>query len=121
MSDQDDQNLIRLVAHVAMVFEALRTTCAHLPVPIALPGDLAEIDDIITAVCRVVELSDEQPMPELRQAQLGTASLHWIAAVDLTGVAANTEGDYRLLAAELNLRYAETAILDLGIWLALTE
>lgn len=121
MADEDDKNLARVVAHLAVTFRTLRTACLHLPVPIALPRDMDEIEDIITAVCRVVDLSDEQPMPEMRQAQLCTAALHWIAALDLTGVAANTEGDYRYMAAMINLQYAEQAILDLAVWLSQTE
>ncbi|GAA0705211.1 hypothetical protein GCM10010193_70340 [Kitasatospora atroaurantiaca] len=122
MSDENERFLHDLMIHIAVVFEALRTACAHLPVPIALADDLdTDVTATLMAVTRVIEISDEQPMPELRQAQLCTGALHWIAAVDLAALGAHMEGDIRLLASRINLHHAETALLDLAFWLAETE
>jgi hypothetical protein len=117
MSDQEDQDLSVLVARITAVYEALRTVCAFLPIPIELPIHPVGGGDITEPVCRVIEVSDEIPMPEHQQAQLCTGALHWVAAVDLAAVGANTPGDYRYLAAHMNLSYGEQALIGLMDWM----
>jgi hypothetical protein len=117
MSDEDDYNAEINMAAATVIWRALGRVCSYLPIPIALPIDTDSLTDAIEAACRVAELADEIPMPTHQQALLCMAALAWIAGVDLTALGADTPGDYRYMAARLNLDTAQDAVIRLMQWI----
>ncbi|MFB6950195.1 hypothetical protein ACFCXP_11245 [Streptomyces niveus] len=122
MSDTPDSMMRGLQSSLAAVYIALVGACEHLPVPITLPTGVVHSSELMDAVRRVSEISEEQPMPEEQQAMLYTGSIMWLAAADLYGMLKHT--DYVATRAEGALGIllvAGDSIGDLSTWLANNE
>ncbi|MEU1155759.1 hypothetical protein ABZ369_22460 [Streptomyces sp. NPDC005918] len=118
MSDFEDQAMTKLANHLARTYVALAHIAANLPIPVTLPtGDVSNIE-AIPAVRRMMELADDQPMPEEQQAELYAICSFWLGALDLYGMLAMVEfHSSRAHSVAANLLMAENHMLDLTEWI----
>jgi hypothetical protein len=121
MSDESDQMMQHLMSHLTATYGSLGDVVHLLPVPIHIPTEgMHQVTDLIVTVERVIDLAEEEPMPEEQQAALIAAALHWLAAADLIAIAVSrsaVSGSKRLLTAALLLSEADDALGDLMVWL----
>ncbi|WP_052744213.1 hypothetical protein [Streptomyces odonnellii] len=118
MSDYEEQVKHTLSAHLSRAYSGLVAICAALPVPIALPtGEVSNLDTT-PAVSRVMELAEDQPMPEEQQAHLFASCSFWLGALDLYGLLTLSFSTARGYAVAANILMAESHMEDLGAWLA---
>ncbi|MCX4575628.1 hypothetical protein OHB41_21030 [Streptomyces sp. NBC_01571] len=120
MADSGDLSIEAIARKIAGQYAVLQISCEMLPVPIALPEASVTLSnlDTIPAVQRVVDLAEEQPMPEEVQAHLFTAAIFWLTAMDLLGIiVANEWTDARAYQALGALSISGDALKDLGTWL----
>lgn len=120
MADSGDLTVEVIARRIAGQYAVLQISCEMLPVPIALPEAAATLSnlDTVPAVRRVVDLAEEQPMPEEIQAHLFTAAIFWLTAMDLLGIIlANEWSDSRGYQALGALSISGDALKDLGSWL----
>ncbi|WP_052744212.1 hypothetical protein [Streptomyces odonnellii] len=118
MSDYEDDMMETLNRRLGTTYGGLVAVCANLPVPITLPQGVVTNTEIIPAVRRVADISDEQPMPEDQHAQLFTGSVLWLTAADAFQLLIK-EGyvESRAAGALGVLMIANDALTDLGGWL----
>ncbi|MFE7128944.1 hypothetical protein [Streptomyces sp. NPDC057617] len=118
MSDFEDQVMRKLSTHLSVAYSGLIAVCAALPVPIALPtGEVSNLD-AAPAVSRVMELAEDQPIPEAEQARLFSACAFWLGALDLYGLLTREFTVARGYSVAANALMAESHMQDLGAWLA---
>ncbi|WP_267244367.1 hypothetical protein [Streptomyces sp. PR69] len=118
MSDFEDQAMKRLSAHLSSTYAALAALCLNLPVPITLPTGAVSNIEATPAVRRIMEIVEDQPMPEAQQASLFAACAFWLGALDLYGLLAQGEfSDARAHSAAANLLMASDTMSDVAEWL----
>ncbi|WP_267244368.1 hypothetical protein [Streptomyces sp. PR69] len=119
MSDSRDERLAYIANRIRLIYVGLVDACEALPLPITLPkgSDVTNVE-AIPAVRRVAEISEEEPMPEEQRAQLFTAAIMWLMAMDLYGLLVRFDyADARADGAQAALMLAHDAVTDLGAWL----
>ncbi|MGW7198474.1 hypothetical protein [Streptomyces chryseus] len=118
MSDSQDETMRYLAQRLTTTYTGLIATCALLPVAITLPeGEVTNLE-AVPAVRRVMEIADEQPMPEEHQAELFTGATMWLAAMDLYALLVKNEyAEARASGALGILLIANDALQSLGHWL----
>ncbi|MFD7016104.1 hypothetical protein [Streptomyces sp. NPDC059928] len=119
MSDNQDEVMETLAAHLSRAYSALATICLNLPIPVTLPATGAVSNlEAVPAVRRVMDIAEDQPMPEQQQATLFAICAFWLAGLDLYGLLAINEFHIaRANSAAANLLMADDHMLDLGVWL----
>ncbi|MFE5771429.1 hypothetical protein ACFQ7O_24050 [Streptomyces sp. NPDC056485] len=83
MSDIADEMRNQLGAHLTRAYGALVTVSLNLPVPVTLPDGVVTNMEAVPAVRRLLEIVEDQPMPEEAQANLFAACAFWLGAEDL--------------------------------------
>lgn len=122
MADRNDEVLGHLAYTISMVYTLLVDVCGMLPVPIGLPNDRhIPAGNAVPAIQRVTEVAPDQPMGELQAAQLHTGCIHLLAAIDLYALCATRYEDTRAEGVAANLLYAEEALSNLEVWLAINQ
>ncbi|MEV7422852.1 hypothetical protein [Streptomyces sp. NPDC091212] len=117
MSDNSDRMIERIGDKIGYTYAALVVVCAALPVPVALPKGIVTSEEIIPAVRRVVEIIDEIPLPEGQQAELFTAAVLWLGAVDLYELLLHTPFEASRAASAMGiLLVAVDTLKDLAAW-----
>ncbi|MFF1416551.1 hypothetical protein [Streptomyces sp. NPDC058280] len=118
MSDSEDATMELLTHRLTTTYTGLVATCATLPIPITLPTGDVSSKDLIPAVRRIVEIVEEQPVPEDQQAQLFTGAVLWLAAADLYSMLIKGEFIEARAAGALGTpMIANDALHALGEWL----
>ncbi|UQA95644.1 hypothetical protein [Streptomyces halobius] len=117
MSDRQDMELGEFAEQLTDTYRDLVTTCLNLPVPITLHAGVVRPAEAYPAVTRVIDLIEDQPLPEEQQMNLQVACCMWMAALDLYKLQAGEARKYRLEGAAMALAQADIALADLGSWL----
>ena len=113
MSDTADEMRGDLAAHLAKTYGALATTCLNLPIPVTLPGGVVEAGDAVAGVRRLMEITEDQPMPEQAQADLFSACAFWLGAEDLFRLLCTEEFNVpRAYSCAANLIMCENSLED---------
>ncbi|MFJ1581575.1 hypothetical protein [Streptomyces sp. NPDC088182] len=119
MTDSPDEMMEILGDRVAETYIGLVMICAGLPVPIELPTGVVDAGTLTAAVRRVSEIAEDQPMPEAQVAGLYTASILYLAALDLLGMLQHNAYEGSRMAGALGiLVLAQENLKDLAGWLA---
>ncbi|MFF2522253.1 hypothetical protein [Streptomyces liangshanensis] len=117
MSDHEEDARRTVIVHLHHTYLHLVTACAALPVPISLTEHF-EPEEVVEAVKRVVDLSDEQPMPEDQQVDLFTGAIMILAATDLLAALNAEFAEWRAMAAMASLAVGMDSLHELMEWLA---
>ncbi|MEV5592218.1 hypothetical protein [Streptomyces sp. NPDC052496] len=117
MSDYQDEQMGDIARMLGQSYAALATVCLNLPVPVTLPTGAVNSEDAAPAVRRVVEIVKEMPMPERTQADLFSACVYWLGALDIYSIMASDYHSVRGYSAVANILAAESALQDLAEWL----
>jgi hypothetical protein len=86
MSDESEREIQTLGIALLTVYTLISRVCELLPIPITLPdfdGDVLHGPEMISAVTRVTELVEDEPISEDLQAGLWGGCLHWLSAAHL--------------------------------------
>ncbi|MEV4974430.1 hypothetical protein [Streptomyces scopuliridis] len=119
MADSPDEMMEVLGDRIAETYIGLGMICANLPVPIELPTGVVNARTLTAAVRRVSEIAEDQPMPEEQVAGLFTASILYLAALDLLGMLQHNPYEESRAAGALGvLVLAQENLKDLAEWLA---
>jgi len=117
MADSQDMEMGRLASRIGEIYTALALICMSLPVEIVLPiGSVSNIETI-PAVRRVVEIVEDQPMPEEVQAELYASCIFWLAAIDLYGLLTEDYHEARVQSALANLIMADDSAGMVAEWI----
>lgn len=118
MSDQEDQALEKISAHLSRTYQALCHLAVNLPVPVTLPTRGVTNIEAVPAVRRLMELAEDQPMPEEQQATLFATCAFWLGALDLYALlVANEFHTSRAHSAAANLLMVDDHMLSLTEWI----
>jgi hypothetical protein len=118
MADSEDQAMKTLAHHLSRSYVVLTTLCLNLPVPVTLPTGAVSNVEVIPAIRRVMEIAEDQPMPESHQAELFAACAFWLGALDLYGLLVHNFHTSRAHSAAANLIMCDSTMEDLVDWLA---
>ncbi|MFF1416553.1 hypothetical protein [Streptomyces sp. NPDC058280] len=118
MADFEDHVMQTLANHLSRTYAALATLCLNLPIEITLPTGAVSNIEATPAVRRVMDITEDQPMPEQQMAQLFAVCAFWLGALDLYGLLAHEFHSARAHSAAANLLMAEDHMMDLATWLA---
>jgi hypothetical protein len=120
MADWNDLTAGDLLARLLHTYQHIRTTCALLPVPIALPAVEinVDVDDLVDGVARVAEISEEIPVPEAVAASLFTTCTYWLTAYDSLLALVMEPKQYRMDSFALCMIGAEGSLGGAIDWLA---
>ncbi|MFB6950194.1 hypothetical protein ACFCXP_11240 [Streptomyces niveus] len=121
MADSEDQAMERLAHHISMTYGVLATLCLSLPVAVTLPTGLVSNLDVVPAVRRMMDIIEDQPMPEEQQATLFAACSFWLGAMDLYGLLTRDFHIARANSAAACLLMCDDTMNDLIVWLAETQ
>ncbi|TXL91598.1 hypothetical protein [Streptomyces sp. IB2014 016-6] len=121
MADSEDQAMKTLARHLSQAYTVLATLCLNLPVPVTLPTGAVSNLEVVQAVRRMMEITEDQPMPEEQQASLFAACSFWLGALDLYGVLTREFHTARAHSAAANLIMCDDTMHDLIVWLADTQ
>lgn len=86
MSDEFERQTRELGNIILAVYAMVIEVCGLLPIPIGLPdfeGDTLHGEEMISAVTRVTDLIEDEPIDELLQAGIWGGCLHWLSAAHL--------------------------------------
>ncbi|MCC9307702.1 hypothetical protein LN042_11440 [Kitasatospora sp. RB6PN24] len=117
MADEEDFETEALAMVIRESYDMLAAACLRLPIPVQLPDTEQRIADKMAAVVRLVDLTEDQPMPDMQRAALGVAALSWITVVDMIAMGITRHSDARCLAGLLAFHHLEDAIEQLQEWL----
>jgi hypothetical protein len=118
MADSEDLTNEALARKLSTTYTTLAAACDMLPIPITLPRRGVTNIEALPAVRRIVDLAEEQPMPEDVQAHLFTAAIFWLSALDVFAVLVNNEWNHqRAFQVAGCLSVAHDALSDLAEWL----
>ncbi|MGW7198473.1 hypothetical protein [Streptomyces chryseus] len=119
MSDFEEQAMNKLATDIGQLYSGLVTVCLNLPVMVTLPtGEVSNVD-MVPAVRRVMDLIEDQPMPEDQQATLFACCAFWLGALDLFGLLVVEGFDKaRAHSAAANVVMAEQHLMSVTLWLA---
>lgn len=118
MSDTADEMRGDLAATLAKTYKGLATTCLNLPVPVALPSGFVDADDAVAGVRRLMDISEEEPMPEDIRAALFSACAFWLGADDLFRLLHTKEfNTARAYSCAANLIMCENSLEDVVAFL----
>jgi len=117
MADSQDQAMGYLSSRLSEIYSALALICMSLPVEIVLPVGAVSNVEAIPAVRRVVEIVEDQPMPEEIQAELYACCVFWLAAIDLYGLLTEDYHEVRVQSALGNLITAEESARQVAHWI----
>lgn len=118
MSDTADEMRNQLAAHLARAYAALATICLNLPIPVTLPGGIVTVQDAVPAVRRLLEITEDQPMPEEAQANLFAACAFWLGAEDIFRLLVVDEfNGARAHSCAANLIMCEETMHDVTVFL----
>ncbi|MFC1410493.1 hypothetical protein ACEZCY_14635 [Streptacidiphilus sp. N1-12] len=114
MSDSGDDEAKRSLQFLVInVYADLHRVCAALPIPIALPVGKVDLQDLVDAASRSVDLIEDEPVSDFQKAALSVACIRWVAAAYLTGIEGNPQNDQvRMIGATANLADAVEALRD---------
>ncbi|MER7807904.1 hypothetical protein [Streptomyces sp900116325] len=119
MSDFEDQAMRKMAAHLSESYSSLATICLNLPVPVTLPTGTVSNLEVVPAIRRVMDIVEDQPMPELQQATLLAICAFWLGAMDIYSLLVREEfHTARAHSAAANILMAEDHLQDLAVWLA---
>lgn len=118
MSDNADEMRGQLAAHLAKTYAALATICLNLPIPVTLPGGVVAVQEAVPAVRRLLEITEDQPMPEEAQANLFAACAFWLGGEDLFRLLVIEEfNGARAHSCAANLIMCEETMRDVTLFL----
>ncbi|MEU0084912.1 hypothetical protein [Streptomyces sp. NPDC006274] len=118
MADSQDEMMEHIAFRLSVIYTGLVACCEALPLPISLPTGAVSNLETVPAVRRVSEIAEEVPIPEDHQAQLFTAAILWLAAMDLYGLLVKMEySEPRAHGALAAMLIAHDAVTDLAEWL----
>jgi hypothetical protein len=117
MADSNDKAMGHLASRLGEIYTALALICLSLPIEIVLPIGTVTNLDTVPAVRRVVEIAEDQPMPEEVQAELYAACVFWLGAMDLYGILTQDYHEARTQSAFANLIMAEDSARQVAEWI----
>lgn len=119
MSDFEDETTGKLAAHLSTSYTVLATVCLNLPIPVTLPTGAVSNVEVVPAVRRIMEIVEDQPMPQQQQATLFAVCAFWLGALDIYSLLIRDEfATARANSVAANLLMAEDHMMDLTVWLA---
>ncbi|AEW94614.1 MULTISPECIES: hypothetical protein [Streptomycetaceae] len=81
--EDESENFAHLVAEIANAYVKLVIACRALPIPVELPNGVILASDAEDAVRRLLDIIDDQPIPEAAESSLVLAASFWLAAHDV--------------------------------------
>lgn len=119
MSDFEDEAMRKMAAHLSTSYTVLATVCLNLPIPVTLPTGAVSNVEVVPAIRRVMDIVEDQPMPQTQQATLFAVCAFWLAGMDIYTLLAREEFNIaRAHSVAANLLMAEDHLMDLTVWLA---
>ncbi|AEW94615.1 MULTISPECIES: hypothetical protein [Streptomycetaceae] len=113
MADENNDEHETMGSQIALLYIVIVLACRILPIPVELPRETSAGE---AAIRRLLDILDEQPMPDEQKAHLSMACAFWLSAQDLHQLnAANWQGtrQYQIAA---NLMAGEGAITEFSEW-----
>ncbi|MFC7869651.1 hypothetical protein ACFUS2_00625 [[Kitasatospora] papulosa] len=119
MSDFEELATRKIAAHLSVTYSGLATLCAALPIPVTLPTGAVSNLEAIPAVRRLMDITEDQPLPEQQQATLFAVGAFWLGAMDSYSLLVREEfHSARAHSAVAALLMADDHMMDLTVWLA---
>lgn len=119
MSDFEDLAMRKIAQHLSVTYSGLVTICAALPIPVALPTVAVSNLEAVPAVRRLMDITEDQPLPEQQQATLFAIAAFWLGAMDSYSLLHREEfHSARAHSAAAALLMADDHLMDLTVWLA---
>ncbi|MFD8687834.1 hypothetical protein [Streptomyces sp. NPDC059651] len=122
MSDFEDGAMGKMAAHLSTSYTVLATVCLNLPIPVTLPTGAVSNVEVVPAVRRLMDITEDQPMPEIQQATLFAVCAFWLGGMDIYSLLVREEFNLaRAHSVAANLLMAEDHLMDLTVWLKDTQ